>query len=61
MESKKSEHQHCILNVRISLGSKFQVKLRILILWTKFTQIGYIRLKGEKVNTTIKFGILKLV
>ena len=33
--NRKSEHDHWILHVRISLGTKFQLKLTILIFWTK--------------------------
>ena len=42
-----------MLHIRISLGTKFQLKLTILISWTKFTQKGCFRSK-QKVNTTIK-------
>ena len=34
----KSEHHHEILRIRISLGTKFQLKLTILIFLTKFVQ-----------------------
>ena len=44
----KSEHNHWILHNQISLGTKFQLKLTILILQTKFTQWGYFRRKAEK-------------
>ena len=37
---QKSEHHHWILDVRISLRTKFQLKLEILIFWTKFAQKG---------------------
>ena len=43
----KSDHLHWILNVRISLGTKFHLKLKILIFWTKFAQNGYFWLKTE--------------
>ena len=46
---------------RISLVTKFQLKLPIFMFWTKFIQKGYFRLKTEKVNMTIEFCILKLV
>ena len=61
IENGKSEHHHCILHIRISLGTKFQVKLTILIFWTKFEQKEYIQSKTEKVNITIEFSIFELV
>ena len=92
----KSEHHYWILCIWISQGTKLQLKLTILILWTKFTQIwylvkvgkkwttnefcifqisryqtsastikfaqkGYFQSKTEKVNSTTKFCIFKLV
>ena len=39
---------------------KFQLKLTILIFWTKFAQKGYFRFKTERVNTTIEFCIFEL-
>ena len=39
--------------IRISLGTKFQLKLTILIFWTKSTQTGYFQSNTEKVNITI--------
>ena len=50
-----------ILLIRISLVTKFQLKLTILIFWTKSAQKGGFRLKTEKVNTTIEFCIIELV
>ena len=35
---KKNENHRWILHIRISLDTKFQLKLTILIFWTKFTQ-----------------------
>ena len=49
------------LHIRISLGTKFQLKLTILIFSTKIAQKGYFQLKTEKGYTTIKFCIIKLV
>ena len=40
-EKGKSEHHHWILHIRISLSTKLQVKLTILIFWTKCAQKGY--------------------
>ena len=44
----KSEHQHGILHISISLGTKFQLKLIILSFWTKLTQKRYFQLKTEQ-------------
>ena len=40
VKNRKSEHRYWILHIRISLGTKFQLKRTILILWTKFAQKG---------------------
>ena len=57
----EKEHHQRILHIQNSLGTKFQLKLTILIFWTKFAQNGYFRSKTEKVNTTIEFCIFDLV
>ena len=44
----------------ISVGTEFQLKLKILSFWIKLTQKGYSRSKAEKVNITIEFFILEL-
>ena len=61
VESRKSEHQHWILHIRISLVTKFRLKMTILIFWTKIIQKGCFRLKMEKVNTIIEFCICGFV
>ena len=38
------------LHIQISLGTKFQLKLEILIFWTKFVQKGYFRSKTENIE-----------
>ena len=47
------------MHMRIGLGKKYQLKLAILISWTKFihplAHKRYFRSKTEKVNATIKF------
>ena len=43
------------------VGTKLQLKLTILIFWTKFTQKRYFRLKAVKVNSTIELRIFELV
>ena len=60
-ENGKSENRHLIVHVRISLGTKFQLKLIILFFLIKFSQKGYFWSKTEKVNITIEFCIVKLV
>ena len=45
---QKNEYHYCISHIQISLSTKFQLKLTILLFWTKFTQKGYFRLKTEK-------------
>ena len=57
---QKSEYLHWILYIRISLGTKFQLKLTILSFLTKFIQKGYFPSKKEKVNVITEFCIFKL-
>ena len=59
--NRKSEHHRGILHIQISLGTKFQLKLTILIFWAKFAQKEYLQWKTEKVNITIEFWIFELV
>ena len=47
--------------IRISLGTKLQLKLTILVFEIKFVQKGYFGLKKEKVSTTIELCIFELV
>ena len=44
--------QHYIPLIQGSLGTKFQLKLTILIFLTRFTQKGFFWSKTKKVNTT---------
>ena len=60
VKNRKSEHHHWILLIRISLGTKFQLKLTILTFWTKFTQKGYFWSKTKKVTNTTEFCIFEL-
>ena len=60
-KTEKSKHHDLILLIRISLGTTFQLKLKILIFWNKFPQDGLLLSKAETVNTTIEFCILELV
>ena len=61
VEMSVVEHHHWILHIRITLGNKFHVKLKILIFWIKFALKEYFRSKMEKVNITIAFCIFELV
>ena len=47
--------------IGISLGTKFQLEVTILIFWTKFAQKGYFWSKIEKMKTTIEFCRFGLV
>ena len=40
VQNRKREQRHQILHIQISLGTKFQFKLTILIFWAKFAQKG---------------------
>ena len=57
VKNRKSEHYYWILHIQISLGNKFQHKMEIWIIWTKFAPKGW---KTEKVNITIELCILEL-
>ena len=59
--NRKSEQCHWILHIRISLGTKFHIKLTISIFWTKFAQKGFFPFKAEKLNSTMEYCILELV
>ena len=61
VKNSKSEQHHWILHIRISLGTRFQLNLTILIFRTRFAQKRYFWSKAEEVNTTIEFSIFKLV
>ena len=51
VKNRKIEHHHWILLIQISLGTKFQLKLTILIFLIRFTQKGFFWSKTKK-NTT---------
>ena len=55
------ELHYWIMKIRVSLVTKFQFKLTILIVWTKFAQKMYFQLKTEKLSTTTKFYLRELV
>ena len=52
VKTSKSEHHHWIPLIQISFGTKFQLKLTILIFLTRFVQKGFFWSKTEKVNAT---------
>ena len=47
-KNRKSEHHHWILHILISLGTKFPLKLTVLIFLTRFVQKGFFWSKTEK-------------
>ena len=61
VKNKKSEYHRWILHVRISVGTKFQLKVASLIFWTKFAQKGYFYSKTKKKSSIIEFCIFDLV
>ena len=48
VENRQREHHHGILNIWISLCTKFQPKLKILNFWTKSTKKRYFQFKTEQ-------------
>ena len=46
---------------QVSLGSKYELKLTVLIVWIKYAQKKYTWSKTEKVNSTIEFCIVELI
>ena len=61
LKNRKRHHHQWTVYFRISLGNKFQLKVTILILWTKFAQKRYFWWKTEKVNITIEICLFELV
>ena len=59
VQNGKNEHHRWILLIQISIGTKFQLKLTILIFLSKFIQKGYFWSKTE--NITTEFCIFELV
>ena len=58
-KNKKKTH-HWILQIRIRLDAKFQLKVRVLDFWTKFAQKGHFHWKRKKVNSIIEFCVFEL-
>ena len=44
------------MHIQISLGTKLQLKLTILIFWTNFAQKGYFRSNTEKVKIATNYA-----
>ena len=58
VKKKKIEHHHWIPLIRISLGTKFRLKLKMLIFLTRFTQKELFWSKTEKWTAHIFYIIL---
>ena len=58
VKNGKSEHHYWILHIRISLGTKFLLKLTILIFLTKFAQKGNFRSKTEILHLCVRSWLL---
>ena len=61
VKNRKSKHRKLIPHIRISHGTEFQLKLTVLIFWTRFAPKMFFRSKTEKLNTTIEFYVFELV
>ena len=48
VKNSKSEHHLWILHSQISLGTKYLIKLTILMFWTKFAQKGFLLVWNRK-------------
>ena len=58
---KQKKWRSWLKSAYFSLGTKFLLKLTILIFWNKFVQKPYFQSKAEKVSTIIEFCIFELV
>ena len=45
IENRKTEHHHRVFHIRISLNTKFQLKLTLLTFWTNLFKTGISSLK----------------
>ena len=61
VKTRKSEHHNWILRIRISQGTKFQLKLTILIFCAKFAPKKVFLNQNRNVNSSIEFCIFDLV
>ena len=59
-KTKNPEHYHWVLHIRISLGSKIQLKLLSLFFSAKFAQNKHFESQTEKVNIAIELQIFQL-
>ena len=57
LRKPKIEHCDSTLHIQISLSTKFQLKLKIVIFRTKFAQKGYFQSQTEKMSITIELHI----
>ena len=57
----KKWYHHWGPHIRINLGTKFQLKLTILIFWTKFSQKRYFRLETEKSHLYVRPWLLRTI
>ena len=57
---QKKEHNHRLLYIEVSLGSKFQLQQTILIFWNKFLKKKEYLSKTKRANITIEFLIFEL-
>ena len=58
VKNRKSEQHFWIVRIRICRSTKFQLKLTILIDWTKFTQKGYFHSRYEIQASVDNFDFL---
>ena len=60
VKNRKIEHHHWIPLIQISLGTKFQLKLTILIFWPDLPKKGFSGLKQKKWRPHIFYIILHI-
>ena len=59
-QKRKSDHQHWTINIRISLDTKFQLKLIIVISWTNVAPKKVFPIENEKVTSITEFCIFRI-
>ena len=57
VKNRKCEHHHWILHIRISFGTKFQLKLTISIFRTKFAKKGFSTITHKVSETNSSFHV----
>ena len=60
VKNRNIEHHHWIPLIQISLGTKFQLKLTILIFWLDLPEKGFLGLKKKKLTPHIFYIILHI-